>query len=141
MAWPINASHIFIALSIYMFFLDCKLPEIKFCNLTQKLAIEMILVSTLSHKCTSCNGRCWKLDGVITVLKQKSPASRPEIDPIWPHHSWPCFERKIGLNDLLNSPETWMLLWTSTTTFNCYFLSPGNKIAEKYNFCCNFSNA
>lgn len=58
MAWPINANHIVIAIAIYRFFLDCKLLEIKFCNLTQKLEIEMILVTTLSHKCTNCNSRC-----------------------------------------------------------------------------------
>lgn len=109
MAWPVNANHVFIAVSIYMFFLDWKLLETKFCSLTQKIVIEMILVCTLSHKCTNCNSRCWKIDSLIIFWSKKAPASRPEIDPVWPHNSWPCFEYMIGLNDLLNFPETWIV--------------------------------
>lgn len=40
MAWHINVNHIFIAISIYNFFLDCKQFEMRFCNLTLKLAVK-----------------------------------------------------------------------------------------------------
>lgn len=125
MAWPINANHIFIAISIYMFFFDCKLLEIKFCNLSQKLAIKMILLSTLSHKCTNCNNsRSWKIDGVFIILKQKSPPIKTQL---WPSSTsaqltlfwvedWTKWPPEFSCN--MNYP---MILWTSTAKFRCFF--------------------